>query len=989
MSTFLSRLALAYYQAERNSLAGYSFVFPNKRSATFFAHDMSLLTRREVAMPEVMTIADLVHLLSGTTATPRTELLFILYNSYRKVLSRIGPKAELPEDFDRFRFWGEVLLSDFNDVDMNMAEPRQLFKNVKDFKEIKSTYLTEEQREVIRHYWGEDPYWGQMPDESPDFWTHIEPDRDKPMSRRFIMLWEILGELYAEFNAELNARFKCYPGMAYRRAAERLRKHSDLPSNRYIFVGFNALSISELAIFNRMKALGAADFYWDFPEGMLRIPGNKAARFIERNVSEFPSLYNVSGPSPHTQITIMGIPSNTGQAVEASALLGRMAASGDIPNPANAIDTAVVLPDEELLVPLLSSLPPELDNVNITMGYPLRLTAFAALLRKIVGMQLRARKIRGDVEFFRDDVNAVLAQPLLRSFADNSARGILDHMRSRRLFNLPSKVVADEFPELRPLFTPVSDLGSAAETLAYTRTLLQFLGASLTDAMDLKLLKAATEIVDTMQTLVADYGITMAHNTFFHLLERSLNAATVNFEGEPLAGLQIMGVLETRALDFRNVIMLSMNERIFPRRRYQRSFIPDTLRRGYGLSTIEFQESIFAYYFYRLISRAENAYLLFDARNSALKSGEMSRYLYQLRYLSAGLCDVTFTMGRYPITLTEAPQLESARDKGVRKTPEVMARLNRFRDASHIEGFKLSASAINQYINCPLSFFLERVAEIRIPDEQKDYIDEGTYGTIVHEVAERAYKAMRDSGHARVSRTILDELIADKSGQIGRLITEAVNRHYLGLADEALRTELSGESRILGHVIHHVIRLMFEAEKRLTPDGFTFIDGEFGGHKPFPLTIGDITVNFTMSIDRIDRLPDGTLRIIDYKTGADDTRLKSIAAAFDSSDPTRPKAMVQLMLYCHAYAQLTGDTAVMQPLIVRTRSIASEGITGITVGEGRDKQPFFYDASAAAEFRERMAAVLDEMFDTSVPFYRAEGDNHCKYCKFTRICHSV
>lgn len=942
-------------------------------------------------LPAVTTISDLVGSLSDCVEAGRLELLFILYNEYIRIVqarqdhSETGTRFPLPEDFDKFLYWGDMLLSDFNDVDKYMVDPTQLFKNVRDFKELSSNYITTEQYEVIKRYWGDDALrmggngFADARAESghEDFWRHVHGcSHTHKAAYRFLKLWEILEELYLAFNRKLNERGLCYSGASYRKAAETLRSMSadELPYHRYVFVGFNVLSTSELLIFERLKAKGVADFYWDYNSPALRLPGNKASRFLANYIKEFRPLYDIGEKAINTmpQVRIIGIPSNVGQIKAVSHILGQLSKSGTIADVHNAVDTALVLPDENLFLPLMSNIPSEIDNVNITMGFPLRNSPVAVLVSKIVSMQLRIQRIRGEYEFFREDVLNVMSHPLMRNIAGMTCDELLDYMAANRLYNLPFSVVTVKFPQILPVFTPVTTEDDADAIYDYFKALLDYIADGAMNSAERQYIARSRAVVNELKVLTYEYGITMRSSTFFHLVERALCSESINFKGEPLKGLQIMGVLETRALDFKNVIMLSMNERVFPRRHFSRSFIPDVLRHGYGMATIEFQESIYAYYFYRLISRSENVYLLFDARNTGLRSGEMSRYLYQLRYFfESG--NVTYEIGKYYIEPGAKEPLEMS------KTPEIMRRLHRYLDPE--SGMNLSASAFKQYIKCPMQFYYERVADIKLSDEIKDYIDEGTYGDIVHQVAEKLYKSVSETRGA-ITDDILDELIRDESGMVERQITASINELYNGLGPDNYNP-LCGESLIQAAVMKYLLRSLLKMEHKFTP--IYFEDAEW--RRTQQLRVNDeYNINFTLSIDRID-MSRGLKRVVDYKTGSDETVFPDVSSLF--SNKKNYGGIFQTFLYCCAYASFTGYEGDIQPYIYSLKTLNATGLPPIRIGTDSKNTPVMGYLVYKDEFSRLFAELVSEIFNPDKPFVKASTDHACAYCKYVRLCGGI
>ncbi|MCM1517838.1 MAG: PD-(D/E)XK nuclease family protein [Pseudoflavonifractor sp.] len=985
MEPFLRLVAAAYAANEGDSLHDLCFVFPNKRSGTFFRHYLSEEMPEAYIEPEITTISDFTASFSDDVEATRYEQLFILYNEYRRILLENGSEDFF--DFDKFQFWGDMLLNDFGDVDRYLVDPAQLFINVQRYREIKSDYLTDEQREIISRYWGDT----QLRDAADNFWLHFQGGESVGRGPKgsFLRLWEILLELYQAFRKLLAENGLCYNGMFYRNAVERLKEipADELPYRRIVFVGFNVLSTSEIKIFELLRDKGLADFYWDYNSPVFAAGENRSTRFLKEYVGKFKSRYDYDPVRITTfpAIHVIGVPSETAQTQEASRIISGLVSNGDIKDVSNAIDTAIVLPDENLFIPLLHSIPPETGTINVTMGYPLRHSAIASLISDIVSMQLRARYVKDELLYFHEDITTLLNHPFIRTIAPDAAVSIVDEMREQRRFNIPATELVERYPDLSPLFTPVRDTKSTAEVFDYMSCLLDFIYRRLpeaattdseSDTIDRGLVVRYMQSLDELRRAVDRFGITMHEKTFFQILERTISGESVNFIGEPLHGLQIMGVLETRALNFDNVIILSMNERVFPRKHYTRSLIPNALRHGYGMATIDFQECIYAYYFYRLISRARNVYLIYDSRNSGIKSGEPSRYIRQLLYLRPGPEE----------NLTRETKFfnigQSTEDNLIiPKTPGIMERLRRYTTAG--SGKFLSASAINQYINCPLEFYLEKVLDIRVPDEVTEYMDSSTYGTIVHEVAQKLYESLRgDRDEVVVTVELLKKLQHDRH-RIEREITRSVNEHFNKRGKEDY-TPLDGEARVLGIVMVEFIVSMFKAEEVFAP--FAFIEGELKIEHRWKIT-DDITINIKQYIDRLDRLTghgtDGLIRIVDYKTGGDRNDAGDVGMFFDRDNPDRRKALLQLFIYCNVLAdsRRMGQMPI-QPVLYLLKTVANKGLTPVKIGGEEVVDYNKYNT----EFMERFRGVIEEMFNPDIPFRAATDDHACKYCKFKAIC---
>lgn len=984
---FLKRVAAAYVLNEAEHLSRMCFVFPNKRSAAFFGNYLQGMLKPPALLPAAMTISDLVSELAPCAEASRFDLLFTLYTEYRKLSG-----AEVVE-FDRFIFWGDMLIRDFDDVDRYLVDPEKLFVNVSRFREIRSNYLTPRQLEIIGRYWdGVEDYT-----EGVDrFWQHIN-DKHSPTKERFVRLWEILLPLYKAYNSSLRERSMASPGHIYRMAVEELDAHGGqkLGFDRIVFVGFNVLSASELEIFRLIDNEGTADFYWDIIDSAFTGSGNvtnKAMRFVTRNARRFPSRYDIHSDLPPTvpEVSIVGVPSRIGQAKAVAKVLDEMAADR-FTDPKAAINTAVVLPDESLFLPLVGSVPDNFSPVNVTMGYPMRRTPVATFLKAVVSMHVRARKSSGKWYYFYEDLMSVLSNSLPEAVAPEDCRNILQRMRTQRRFMVEADMLCDNYPAMRSLFTPIESGQRLEATASYITGLLEWLrhGVGLLKSkrdarIQIEFINAYRYALDTLVSVAEHYGVTPDAITALRLIERAVGSEQITLKGDPLRGLQIMGVLESRALDFENVIMPSMNERIFPRKSFTRSFIPDSLRRAYRMSTVEHQECIFAYYFYRLVSHASRVVLLYDSRTVGLHSSEMSRYLIQLIYSFGDKLKVNHRSLSYTTSAFSPLRAEVAKDE------RVMGMLRKYLTPASPSGEKvkaLSASAINTLIDCPLQFYLRFVEGFNVDEADEGYMTSSMVGTIMHAVMERLYMTISPQRKlpVTVTRQDIERWLDRTDSTIKDLTTEIIAKEYL--KEEARRSDaFAGEPELMGKMIERIVSTVLKEELSIAPFEVLATEHKISGQ--VELCEG-LKVNVTGSIDRIDRV-NGTLRIIDYKTGEDELSTISLQDAFDPIQKKRPKAFVQLMFYCQALVAnrpgLYGKP--ITPMIYSIKNVYSRGLEPLRIGPAREKADITDYQECFDEYKELMATVIRDLFNPEIPFTPTQApDGHvCRYCNFKAIC---
>jgi hypothetical protein len=973
------------------------FIFPNSRSMKLFRKYIEEEFKQELKDPDLprpwtRTFSEQAEEMAGTRRATDLELQVMLYKAYREVAGEAEAKS-----FDSFAFWIETLLSDFNEIDKYLVDTNELFKNVKDFKRIQANYLTPEQLEIIQSYWKLDPIWEasltkSITTDSDDFWRHIHTeDGTKITQQRFRALWDMMPQIYAAFTAKLDSEGKAYPGLSYRKAAlkakDYAKRHAQTIS-RYVFVGFNSFTAAEYLICKELQKVGKVDFYWDYNDVLM----HDTCKMLHNLTKEFPSTYKLEMPvTPEHKVEIYGVPSNSAQVSVMQRALQGLAPEESV---------AVVLPDETLLQPVLLGMPDNCTDINVTIGYPINRTAVAALFDLVVGMQLRSRENSSrQVEFFRDDVISVLSNAIVADAYPKAVTAVMTYLRDNALFNLPADAfTADQTdPEmalLKPIFTPLPHNATVATTTAYISGVMDFAQEALRTPLERKYAETMQRQLQRFSTLLTD--IEMQPATFFQLLQRTLFRGRVPLTsdgGEDHdAQVQVLGLLETRVLDFQRVVMMSMTDRTMPGSKHGRSFVPDVLRRAYGLPTSEHREEESAYLFYRLLSAARNLTFIFDARTGGLRSGDMSRFLYQLRFLTPKGVDVKYFGSAFEMNPLGAPVL-NAGTCGVKKTPEVMALLNRYRDPQKVNQFKFSASSLKTYLDCPLHFYLERVADLAIADEQEQIITEGIYGNIFHEVAEKFFGSLDGKTYDKQRLEDIRKKDSYEQKLLESLIVRSINHNYLNIPptvkDEEgnnvenpnINKPLVDDAKLFKEPLRKIFNKMLKHEE----PGFTYVEGE----QVHTFHWSRFGINFTMKIDRVDEI-DGLIRLIDYKTGSDETKYSNMEALFrDSGSKKAAKAIFQLYTYCVAYkdspknSHLDRDSIRLRPVVYALRDMGDKYFPLIKNGK---KEITEFTPEIEQSFTDLFQVLIAEIFDENRNFTRTADPDHCTYCKFTELC---
>lgn len=612
MESFLKLVAADLYKHTEGNLAHTAVVFPNKRAGLFFNEYLAQESESPIWSPAYVSISELFRSLSPWEVGDPVKLVCELYKIFRR-------ETQSTETLDDFYFWGEMLISDFDDADKNKVDTDKLFSNLQDLRNIMDdyTFIDDEQEEAIRQ-----------------FFQNFSIERRTALKERFISLWDVLGNIYKGFRESLASQNIAYEGMMYRHVIEHLDVDK-LPYEKYVFVGFNVLNKVEHTLFTQLKDAGKAVFYWDYDEFYMKenrqAVTHEAGEFIRRNLRDFPSplsgelFKNLSKPKE-----VHYIASST---ENAQARYLPQWIRNNLTTPEK--ETAVVLCNEALLQPVLHSLPAEVKHVNITMGFPLSQTPVYSFLIALLELHTHGFNFKSGRYTFQSVVT-LLKHPYTRQLTGQAELLEKELTRNNRFYPLPGELGKDEF--LTRLFTPLS--GNLNLCIRLSETLQQVAGiyqantsgTEDTDAFNQlyreSLFKAYTTI-NRFRTLIEEDELTVQSETFRRLLVKVLSATNIPFHGEPAIGMQVMGVLETRNLDFRHLVLLSVNEGQLPKSGGDSSFIPYNLRKAFGMTTIEHKIAVYAYYFYRLLQRAERITLMYNTSSDGLNRGEWSRFMLQ------------------------------------------------------------------------------------------------------------------------------------------------------------------------------------------------------------------------------------------------------------------------------------------------------------------------------------------------------------------------
>jgi hypothetical protein len=972
MQTFLQETAAALYDRYGEGISELHLVFPSRRARLFFNDALSALVGRPLWQPRYRSPDELMETAAGIRKSDSVRLLAELYAVYSE---------HHPEPFDRFYAWGEMLLADFDQIDKYRIDAAALFVNIAELKDLEGdlSYLSAEQRAIIRR-----------------FWRHFDDGATaSPEKQHFSKVWNTLLPIYTGFRARLEAIGLAYPGMIYRAASDRMKADrrpetlagpvaaAERPAEleallgaKYAVIGFNALSETEKILFDYLQRHGAADFFWDYDTYYTDDREQEAGLFLRDNIRRYPPANRTAGSARFVQpkeIVAVAAPSDAMQTRYVARFLEELTLSAGHPP---GKETVVVLTDENLLTPVLHAIPESVGRINVTMGYPLRRSAAYAFTERLIELQLHKKTKSGVPFFYHAEVTGLLDHPWLRA-ADADACRLLREITERRQIYVPAARLNDG-ALLARIFRPVEGWNDLSD---YLTDILTELAPSVPRESELPQAEFFAGILEhlyQLQNTLRQCDLALSDSTFLSLLRKKLQSVRIPYEGEPLEGVQVMGILETRNLDFENVVMLSVNDDTFPGNLTgASSFIPGNLRLAYGLPTPQHHEGVYGYYFYRLLQRARRVHLVWSAKTDDKKTGEPSRYVYQLDYESPHR--VIRREMALNIHFSPPPPLVVAKDDAV------LARLGEYLGDQAKR--RISPSLLYSYVECPLKFYYRAVAGLRQTEEIDEEIDLPMFGTIFHKAAEIIYGSLKGAPDASAR---LKELRGTPA--VEKAVRQAVAFEYFKGEQHVEASDFGGNLTLVADIVRRYLDtclLPWDAgsgsfEVRQT-------EHEIGSSIDIPVAGRTESVRLGGIVDRLDTLDGGTLRVVDYKTGQLRGEFKGIDALFSPVHTERNPAVLQTLLYAWMAARESGQQVVPALYFVRfmNRSDYSPAPVAVATderGRRRGTSQITRINDCRPELEERLRRTLSELFDPRIPFSPCEDRKTCEYCPCREVC---
>lgn len=981
MKAFLKIVAKDMLEKYGTDMSDIAVVFPNKRASLFLNNYLAQLAHKPIWTPTYITISDLFRRHSDLKVADPIKSICDLHKTFVKCTG-------IDETLDHFYGWGQLLLADFDDVDKNMVDAKQLFANLSDIHELDDvSYLTDYQKEMIRK-----------------FFSNFSDDHNSELKKRFLQLWCHFYDIYTEFNQRMTEQGLAYEGALYRSVVS--NESIEFRHKKYLFVGFNMMQVVELNLLNRLKKQGKAAFYWDYDQYYMD-GNNEAGHYIRQYLPYYPNeladypqqeIYN--NMTKNKDITYISAPTENIQARYVNSWLkenGRYKMGRNV---------AIVLSDESLLQSVIHSLPQEVGSINITIGYPLQQTPFYSLIQQLIQLQGIGHPKQGDT-YRLHYVLIALRHPYTRYICEKYTELLAKLDEQKRFYPSREFLSLDGDEGLTLLFRNLEEATASQDE--YNRKLITYLldvlrtigthAKELNDPLFHESLYRTYTLLNRLQDLIIAGDLQVDIITLERLIQQLIQTTSIPFHGEPAEGIQVMGVLETRNLDFDHILILSCNEGKLPKGVNDSSFIPYSLRKAYGLTTVENKVAIFAYYFHSMLQRAHDITLTYNNATEDGQSGEMSRFMLQMMVESQhSIRRKTLVAGQKPLR----PAYSDAQ-----KTDEVMAVLDNIK--------MITPTFLNTYQRCQKQFYYKYVKGLLEPDEiDEDEVDNKIFGNIFHRAAELFYYtfaskddiATDDQGKQRLIRPIvitadnLDHALKDTS-LVYRLVDQAFREELFKVSSSDYHPKYNGLQLINKEVIASYLRQLITIDRRQAP--FSIIGMEI----VVSTTLGVATARgqklFRIGgfIDRLDSVAASgnpsalgnlaeRIRVIDYKTGRSRTsHPKDIEEVFS----TQPLAIgkhndyyLQAILYSLIVKNDRRYNPAQEPVSPGLLFIQNAGADDYDPTLKLGKELLTDVAPLEAEFTNHLRSLLADIYDPALPLKPTEDKKRCVFCPYAALC---
>jgi hypothetical protein len=951
---FLKDIAQSVYDRYASHLGEVLMIFPNRRAGKFFQHYLSEHLTGPSWSPQVLSLEDFVRQFDQRTELDKIRLLYLLYQSFCRVL-------QTEEPFEDFFFWGELLLSDFDEVDRHLVPAKNLYANLAKVKELDASFdfLSEQEKNAVMNFW-------QAMDRKPS----QEQDR-------FLKLWTNLFEVYSQFRTDLQDKGWTYKGMIYQQALEKLQQDNN-SLGTVILAGFNALTKSEEQIIRVLIESYQAEIFWDVDQKYLDDKVHQAGNFLRRyrymNLFE-KSIREQQGNrlSRGKQVQVYALAGKHAQAYWLGQQLEELARSGFDPT-----KTVVVLPDEQLLIPVLNAIPRSVDKVNVTMGYPVKNTSLYALLENVVGLWSRVSAGGTGTYLPYGQLQPVLNHPMIRQLAEKDIRKQIKEWNEKNRKWIEHGQIELKGEIFDVLLLPPQQARDGIRRLSQLVVRLSSSSGNTSGPFQKEVFYTTYRQLNQLSDALNEQHVELTFDGLKTIFRKLMTGVKIPFTGEPLNGLQVMGVLETRSLDFENVFILSMNEEVFPATNRNHSFIPFNIRKAYGLPTFDQQDSIYSYLFYRLLQRAKHITLMYASPSPGEQIGEKSRFIQQLE------ADPDFEVVETPVV--NEVQIMAAKAITYERDEETTHKLNHFLAEANQEPYKkLSPSAVNTYLHCRLQFYFRYIKGLKEYDELTEEVDARQFGNLLHKVMEEIYVHHQN---LKDGREVKPADIVNLRSWLDEAVDRAFRQEFhLGQSEPV---DYSGRNVIIRELISRYAARMLEHDEAHAPFKIIGLEANASDGYELNLPLGGQgrSVRLRGIIDRMDE-KSGVARVLDYKSGGDETVFPSLESLVDRKNDKRNKAVFQVLWYSLIFHNRFPEWAGgIQPAIFNSKQLFSSTFDWrIKQGSGKKVIPVDDARPLLGEYRELLKGLLEELFFSDLPFSQTDDVSKCQYCPYRGICH--